>query len=122
MRPTRSPRVGRSENLVDGLLNMDEVMKAFELFCKVDLRLSDRTLRNNRYGMLCFFKVVNKDLRLITAQDVREYLAGYMDSLANTYANVLKPLKVFFSDFLGMSEVVESFRFPSRSFYPKTVF
>jgi len=119
MRPSRFPRVRHLENL--GLFKIEDAMKAFELFCKVDLRLSDRTLTNNRYGMLRFFKVVSKDLRLVASQDVREYLARYKDSPANTYANVLKPLKVFFRDFLGMPEVVESFRFPVRPLHPRTV-
>jgi len=40
---------------------------------------------------------------------------------SNTYANVLKSLKVFFRDYLEAPNVVQSFRFPKKTFAPKPV-
>jgi len=40
----------------------------------------------------------------------------FVNKPANTYANVLKSLRVFYRDFLGREEIIEGFRFPSRQF------
>jgi len=40
----------------------------------------------------------------------------FKDVPANTYANVLKSLKVFYREYLEMSDVVKSFRFPKKVF------
>jgi integrase len=45
-------------------------------------------------------------------------LEGYSPSY---YKNALMALKVFFRDFLGLPETVESFRFPNQPFKPKHI-
>jgi len=45
----------------------------------------------------------------------------YKDKSVSTYCNVLKSLKVFFRDFLKMPEVVESFKFPKKTYTIKQV-
>ncbi len=45
----------------------------------------------------------------------------FKDVPANTYANVLKSLKVFYRDYLEMPNVVQSFRFPKKVFSFKPI-
>jgi integrase len=45
----------------------------------------------------------------------------FKDVPANTYANVLKSLKVFYRDYLEMPDVVKSFRFPKKVFSYKAM-
>jgi len=56
-----------------------------------------------------------------TVEDVRSYLIRFKTKSPSTYANVLKALKLFFREFLRMPEVVETFKFPKRTYIPKTV-
>lgn len=60
-------------------------------------------------------KRVLKDPRTVTREDLREYLKGLQGVAANTYANHIKSLRVFFRDYLERAEVVSSFKFPPRS-------
>jgi len=101
--------------------DLNQTVNAFEDFCRIDMHRSDRTVRNNSYWIRRFINSVKKNPRMVSDQDVREYLRRYRDSPANTYANVLKAFKAFFRDFMQMPWVVESFRFPNRPFHPKTV-
>jgi len=57
---------------------------------------------------------------MVSAEDIRGYLKELNGSSA-TYKNVLGALKVFFRDFLGVSQVVASFRFPRQTFKPKHI-
>ena len=43
------------------------------------------------------------------------------DGNPNTYANALKALRVFFRDFMGMEEVVKTFKFPRRPLKVKII-
>jgi len=98
-----------------------DLLKCFKDFCRIDMHRSDMTVENNSYWIKRFFDSVKKSPREVSDQDVREYLGKYRNSPANTYANILKGFKAFFRDFMQMPWIVESFRFPSRPFHPKTV-
>jgi len=66
--------------------------------------------------------VVHKEPREITKVELREYLKSIKTSMApSTYKNILASLKRFYRDFLGMKDLVESFRFPEQGFKPITV-
>jgi len=67
-----------------------------------------------------FLEATEKDPAQVTSEDLRAYPAQFKKR-PNTYANVLKSLKVFFRDFLDKPNVVESFKFPRRIYAPKTV-
>jgi integrase len=55
-----------------------------------------------------------------TTQELREYLAEFKDANKNTYANVLKSLRVYFRDFKRM-DIADTFKFPKRSFQFKRI-
>ncbi len=48
--------------------------------------------------------------------DIRRYLGKFIDRPANTYANILKSLRIFYRDYLGRGDLIEGFKFPSRPF------
>jgi integrase len=55
---------------------------------------------------------LGKDPLDANAEDLRVFLLRFRDKSSYTYANYLKALKVFFRDYLGMPQVVSTFRFP----------
>jgi len=67
-----------------------------------------------------FLKAVGKEPSQISTDEVRTYLLRFQDKSPNTKANCLKALRLFFR-FLGRPQVVESFKFPRRTYTPKTV-
>jgi len=93
----------------------------FKEFCRIDLNRSERTIEGHWLFAKGFLDVLDKDPMQVTQDDIRAYLARFKIKNPNTYANVLKSLKVFFRDFLKMPNVVESFKFPRRIYTPKTV-
>jgi len=62
------------------------------------------------------FRIANFDPLKATRLDIREYLKDFVERPPNTYANVLKALRIFYRDYLGRRDVVEGFKFPSRPF------
>ena len=68
-----------------------------------------------------FLESIDKHPTQVTTDDIRTYLMQYKDKSVSTYCNVLKSLKVFFRDFLKMPNVVESFKFPKKTYMPKTI-
>jgi integrase len=69
----------------------------------------------------CFSKWFDKDLRLATRNNLRDYiLANYSDASPNTRANLIKGLRAFYKRFLG-SPITDSFRYPAIPFTPKQV-
>ena len=79
------------------------------------------TVRGHRGHIRRFFESVEKSPSRVKDCDIREYLGRFVDSPLNSYANVLKSLKVFFRDFMNMPQVVNSFKFPRRQIQLKTV-
>jgi integrase/recombinase XerD len=68
-----------------------------------------------------FLKAIDKDPRQVSTEEIRTYLSRYQTKSASTRANLLKSLKRFYCDFLKMPHLVESFKFPKRTYTPKTV-
>jgi integrase len=58
---------------------------------------------------------------VIDAGILRRYLKRFQMSSANTYANVLKTLRVFFRDYLDREDVITSFKFPRRPYHFKVI-
>jgi len=101
-----------------------ELLSQFKEFCRIDRNLSERTVSlNNGYPFQVrrFLKPISKHPTQVTADDVRSFLSKFQDRSASTKANILKALKIFFRDFMKMPWVVESFKFPKRTYTPKTV-
>jgi integrase len=107
--------------LHQGELHGAEILRDFEGFCRIDRQLGDRTARGHVWQMGRLLDALRKDPRTITRDDLRSYLAGFEGKAPATYANALKSLKVFFRDYLGRAEVVQTFRFPRKEFKPKMV-
>jgi integrase len=84
----------------------------FKQYCQVDLQLAPLTIRDHVSNISRFIKTVNKPVDLLTREDVRRYLAGYMNKHPSTYKNQLASLKRFLRDYLQMPHLVEGFRFP----------
>jgi len=106
------------------LTTTTELLSKFKDFCKIDLNLSDRTIDDScghLFQIRRFLKFIGKYPTEVTEEDVRTFLAQFKTMSSSTYANVLKSLKVFFRDFLKMPNVVESFKFPKKTYTLKTV-
>jgi len=104
--------------------SVTDLLSKFKDFCRIDLNLSDRTIDDNcghLFQMRRFLESVCKYPTEVTEDDVRTFLAQFKTMSSSTYANVLKSLKVFFRDFLKMPNVVESFKFPKKTYTIKTV-
>jgi integrase len=99
----------------------DGLLLRFYDFCRVDLRLADNTAKEYRRHMRRFLETGKKPAGSATAEDVREFLKPLTNGSANTYGNALKPLKVFFRDFMKMPEAVETFKFRKAPLTPVTV-
>jgi site-specific recombinase XerD len=87
-------------------------------FAKVDLGLSGKTVKGCRRALGRFLATLKKPVAEVTAGDVREWLRPLADGSPNTYGNALKPLKVFFRDFMQMPQAVESFKFRKITLAP----
>jgi len=101
--------------------NTTELLSRFKEFCKIDLNHSVRTIHGHWLLVKRFLETIEKDPAQVTSDDLRAYLAQFKTKSPNTYANVLKSLKIFFRDFLRMPNVVESFKFPRRIYAPKII-
>jgi integrase/recombinase XerD len=99
----------------------DGFLLRFYDFCRVDLRLADNTAKEYRRHMRRFLETAKKPAGSVRAEDVREFLKPLANGSANTYGNALKPLKIFFRDFMKMPEVIESFKFRKAPLTPVTV-
>ena len=104
---------GIAQEGIDGLLS------DFKAFCMVDLQLTEETAKNHRAKIRRFLQWLNN--RAINQNVIREYLNQFNGKNPCTYANMLKSLKVFCRDFLKKPELVDSFKFPSAPFKPKTI-
>jgi site-specific recombinase XerD len=105
----------------DGNGNGDHILDKFCDFCRVDLGLVANTAKDYRRKMRRFLEAVKKTPEEMTANDVRGYLKPLAEGNANSYGNVLKPLKGFFLDFMRVLEAVESFKFKKALLAPITV-
>jgi len=97
----------------------DGLLEDFNDFLVVDLRNAERTAYEKVWYMRKFLSGLNKPLEDVTRRDVREFLRGIDKPW--TYKNALASFKTFFRDYLQRPEIVESFRFPTEPFKPKTI-
>jgi site-specific recombinase XerD len=105
------------------IANLDELLSRFKEFGLVDRNLSENTMNSNcgyLFQIKRFLKAVGKEPSQISTDEVRTYLLRFQDKSPNTKANCLKALRLFFR-FLGRPQVVESFKFPRRTYTPKSV-
>ena len=97
------------------------LMESFSDFQVVDLKRSERTVKEKVWYVQKFLKAIAKNAYDISREDIRSYLKGLNGVGIATYTNTLKSLKVFFRDFLNKPGVIETFRFPKQNFKPKNV-
>ncbi len=96
------------------------LLEEFREFCRVDLRLSPRTIEDGHVPFIgTFLRSVSKPVQEIGAADIREYLSDLSnDSEPKTYNNHLGALKRFFRDFLQQPQLITSFKFAPVSERP----
>jgi len=90
------------------------MLRRFGEFCLVDLQLSKQTVKQHIYNIrefLAWLKQENIDT--VDVEDIRSFLLNLKDGNPYTYANMLKALQRFFSDFLARPDLVQSFKFPN---------
>jgi len=96
--------------------DFEHLLKRFYDFCLIDLQLNKRTIMDYIYALRKFFKWLNgKRIESLTSDDLRKYLMLFRDGNPYTYSNILKALRRFFRDFMGMPQLVQTFKFPTRS-------
>ena len=116
------PRTSGSEGVsnndyfkqIDCKDDYSSLLNDFSNFLRIDRQLCDGTIYRHRYEINRLMIFYKSDPRFLQRKDVRNYLLKFNNRPANTYANVLKSLKVFYRDYLGMGNIVESFKFPNR--------
>lgn len=96
-------------------------LDGFERLLRIDLNQAERTIQGHLYLTRHFLEAVGKDPRQVTTEEIRSYLSKFQEKSASTRANFLKSLKRFYCDFMKLPQVVESFKFPKRTYTPKTV-
>jgi integrase len=101
--------------------NESQLLERFHDFQIVDLRRSKRTAYEKVWFIKRFLKTVGKKSTEINTEDLRGYLKNLQGYSQAFYKNALMSLKVFYRDFLGLPELVASFKFPHRVFKPKQI-
>lgn len=102
-------------------MRLDDLLDEFKNFCRTDLLLSERTVRDHIRRIRKFADAAGKDVCDATQDDVRRFLASHRDEQLSYYANWVKSLRRFYRDFLGMSWLVSSFRLPQGDYHPKKI-
>ncbi|MEO0242806.1 MAG: tyrosine-type recombinase/integrase [candidate division WOR-3 bacterium] len=90
------------------------ILKDFEDYLTIDRQLGERTVERHMLELRRLFGLAKFNPLKATKLDIRNYLKIFKDMPANSYANILKTLRVFYRDYLGKGEVIEGFKFPSR--------
>jgi len=62
----------------------DDIISAFEAFCKVDLQLADRTVKDHVWQVKRFLKARRMDIKGTSKEDVRNYLMGFTNGNKNS--------------------------------------
>ena len=86
----------RIKTLACGAL-YNNLLNDFENFPTIDRQLRPRTVYRHVLEIKKYLTLTKCNPYDATRNDVREYLMKFKDVPANTYANVLKSLKVFLS-------------------------
>jgi hypothetical protein len=69
----------RMENVENKRIDTDQLLKDFELFCKVDLQLADLSIKNHVREIKRFLKTTKLNLYTLTKADLRNYLSIYSE-------------------------------------------
>ncbi len=101
-----------SFNQYKDLSDREAILNNLGDFCRVDLQRAPRTTMEH-VRQIKRFLIEVEGLNGVSRDDIREYLKKFSHLSCYTYANVLKSLKIFFCDFLGRGDIVDSFKFPS---------
>jgi len=95
-----------SPNVEMAALDVEQLREDFLMCCRVDLRLSERTIVEHRRHLERFIEFIRDRHPLeLTARDLREFL------IKNPARNAIKFLRVFYGKFLK-SDIASSFRIP----------
>ncbi len=79
---------------------------------EIDKNLADRTVKQHIRNIEKFLKFVDKPLRKIGKEDIRNWLRKWKEDYApSTYANKVKSLRVFSRDHLG-TDIAEKLSMP----------
>jgi integrase/recombinase XerD len=92
------------------------IFEDFRNFLLVDRQLEEGTVERHILELKRLFENAEFNPLNATRLDIRNYLKMFKDLPANSYANILKTLRVFYRDYLGRPEVIEGFKFPTRPF------
>jgi integrase len=102
--------------------DVENLFEKFYEFCLVDLQLTKTTAMDYIYALRKFFRWLGKKkIDSLTPEDLRKYLMLLKEGNHYTYANTLKALRRFFRDFLGLENLVKSFKFPQKRLELKKV-
>jgi len=101
----------RMENIED-----ERILEDFKNFLTVNRQLGERTVERHILELKRLFENAKFNPLNATKSDIRNYLMMFKEVPANSYANILKTLRIFYRDYLGRLEVVEGFKFPTRPF------
>jgi len=99
------------ENIED-----ERILEDFKNFLTVNRQLGERTVERHILELKRLFENAKFNPLNATKSDIRNYLMMFKEVPANSYANILKTLRIFYRDYLGRLEVVEGFKFPTRPF------
>jgi integrase/recombinase XerD len=122
--PTRARRAHRlsrpygtesPDERIENFENM-RILRDFKDYLTIDRQLEEGTVRRHLQEVKRLFNMADFNPLKATRSDIRAYLANFIDRPANTYANILKTLRVFYRDYLERREVIEGFKFPNRPF------
>jgi len=88
-------------------------LEKFKDFCRVDVNLDERTVEGYYYSARKFLGWVQmRGYETVNTDVVREYLQTYLEKSKCTRANQIKAFRRFFRDYLGVPDVVASFKLP----------
>ena len=104
-----------SEKRIENIENI-RILKDFEDYLTIDRRAEKGTVERHMLEVKRLFKTSKFDPLKATRLDIRDYLGNFIDKPANSYANILKTLRILYRDYLGKGEIIEGFKFPARPF------
>ena len=110
-----NPRPRRCQHLEGGFaplhtpaIKVDmEVLRDFEEFMRVNMRLRPATVQHTLQDVRRFLE---ESGWAVSYRAVSEYLKGYLSKAAKTYNGQITSLRRFIRDFLGVGDLIESFK------------
>ncbi|UCG37237.1 MAG: tyrosine-type recombinase/integrase, partial [Candidatus Bathyarchaeota archaeon] len=83
------------------------VLESFGDFLRVNRRLEESTIKETLQDVRRFLKMSNS---VISYENIKEYLATYIEKAPKTYNSQITSLRRFIRDFLEKSELIMSFK------------